>query len=190
MRQHSRNQAARTAKLPDEQRLKYSRHWYSKNKAIAHKRSLAWRAENRAAYNAVQSAYHKARLKRDPDYAFGVKVRTKMRLMLCGLRKSAPTEVLLGCKLADFKKYLESLWEPWMSWGNYGGHQEGNWQIDHNVPVSAFDLSKPEDQRACFHYSNLRPMCSKKNRDKWHRFNPSDLEALRNRINEMNQRKL
>lgn len=185
-----RAQVARVSKLPDEKRLKHSRRWYAKNKAVAHKRSLEWRFRNRAAYNAAQSAYHKARLKRDPDYAFGVKIRAKMRLMLRGLRKSAPTEVLLGCKLSDFKKYLESLWEPWMSWGNYGGHQEGNWQIDHIVPIASFDLTDPEQQKLCFHYSNLRPLCSKKNREKWHTANPADLEALRNRINEMNQRKL
>ena len=40
-------------------------------------------------------------------------------------------------------------------WDNYG--QKG-WVIDHILPCCSFDLSKPEEQRKCFHYSNLQPL--------------------------------
>lgn len=98
-----------------------------------------------------------------------------------GHRKSAKTEQLLGCPIVDFKRYLELQWEPWMSWDNYG-NKVGGWVIDHIVPVYAFDLSNPEDQRCCFHFSNLRPLCFQKNRDKWYKFNPADLDALRRKV--------
>jgi len=50
-----------------------------------------------------------------------------------------------------------------MSWLNYG---IGGWEIDHIKPCCHFDLSKPEEQEKCFHYSNLRPLWATENRSK------------------------
>lgn len=174
----SLRQAARSREKPEDQRLKYSRKYYRANKAKAHKRSMEWRNRNRQQYAAIQRRCIKQRLQSDPSFAFGFRFRAKIRLLLSGLRKSAPTEQLLGCSIAEFRKHLESLWEPWMSWDNYGG-KDGQWCIDHIMPVAAFDLSKPEEQKCCFHYSNLRPLCVKKNREKWHRYDAEELAKLR-----------
>lgn len=88
------------------------------------------------------------------------KIRTKIRLLMRGLRKSAPTEILLGCKIAELRTWLEIHWLPGMSWDNYGLR---GWHIDHKKPVASFDLSKSEDQRACFHHTNLQPLWAKDN---------------------------
>jgi hypothetical protein len=42
-----------------------------------------------------------------------------------------------------------------MSWDNYGIK---GWHIDHIIPCAAFDLTDPEQQKICFHYTNLRPL--------------------------------
>jgi hypothetical protein len=71
--------------------------------------------------------------------------------------KSAPTFKLLGCDRQQLVVYLESQFQPGMSWDNYGfGHNK--WVIDHILPCASFDLSKPEEQRKCFHYTNLQPL--------------------------------
>jgi len=44
-----------------------------------------------------------------------------------------------------------------MSWSNLGAGA-GTWQIDHINPVSNYDLTTPEGQRAAFHYSNTQPL--------------------------------
>lgn len=49
--------------------------------------------------------------------------------------------------------YIEELFSPDMTWNNYG-----DWHIDHIVPCSVFDLSKPDHLSACFHYTNLQPL--------------------------------
>lgn len=45
-----------------------------------------------------------------------------------------------------------------MSWDNYGERH-----VDHIKPCAKFDLSKPDEQRACFHYTNLQPLWAKDN---------------------------
>lgn len=64
------------------------------------------------------------------------------------------TSVLLGCSYQFFVKYLESLFTKNMTWENYGF---GGWHIDHIIPCTSFDLTKEEEQRKCFHYTNSMP---------------------------------
>jgi hypothetical protein len=42
-----------------------------------------------------------------------------------------------------------------MNWNNYG--VKGR-HIDHIKPVSKFDLTKEEEIKKCFHYTNLQPL--------------------------------
>ena len=83
-----------------------------------------------------------------------------------GLTKSKKTEDIIGISLSDFLKYLESKFEPWMNWENYGrynGEFNYGWDIDHIVPTSS--ASNEEEIYRLNHYTNLQPLCSKVNRD-------------------------
>jgi hypothetical protein len=42
-----------------------------------------------------------------------------------------------------------------MSWENHGTY---GWHIDHIIPCDAFDFTKIEEQKKCFHYTNLQPL--------------------------------
>lgn len=70
-------------------------------------------------------------------------------------RKSNPTIKLLGCEIKFFKEYMASKFSSGMSWENYGYY---TWHIDHIIPCDSFDLSDPEQQKICFHYTNLQPL--------------------------------
>jgi hypothetical protein len=48
--------------------------------------------------------------------------------------------------------------KPGMTRENYG-----KWHIDHIKPCSRFNLSKPEEQCKCFHFSNLQPLWAREN---------------------------
>jgi len=86
-------------------------------------------------------------------------VRTRIRNALRYCSKKSSTLVLLGCSICDFKNYLESKFKDGMNWNNYG-NGKGNWNIDHIVPISRFDLLKKEEQKKAFHYLNCQPMWS------------------------------
>lgn len=150
-------------------------------------RATAWHKDHIDQRRKERLIRHKERIKTDQNYYWQFRIRNAVLLGLKGVRKSSSTEQLLGCSFGDLRRYLQGLWEPWMSWANYG-RSDGQWSIDHIVPVSAFDLTDPEQQKLCFHYINLRPLRHCDNRKKACAFNPSDLEALRNRVNELNQK--
>ena len=69
--------------------------------------------------------------------------------------KSDKTIALLGCDGNFLKKYLEST--------KVEGKDYTNAHIDHIVPCSSFDLSDEEQQRKCFHYTNLRLLPAREN---------------------------
>lgn len=69
--------------------------------------------------------------------------------------KSATTRELLGCSIDEFKSYFEVQFAEGMTWEKY---MEGAIHIDHIIPCIKFDLTKEEEQRKCFHYTNLQPL--------------------------------
>jgi hypothetical protein len=63
----------------------------------------------------------------------------------------------LGCTPEELKLHLESLFEPGMSWDNYG-NKEGQWSIDHIIPLSNVDLADRDQFLKVNHYTNLQPL--------------------------------
>ena len=90
-------------------------------------------------------------------------------LKLVGASKDQKTEELVGCSWVKLVKHLESLFADGMEWDNYGSSEE-NWSIDHIRPCASFDLTDVNQQKECFHYSNLQPLWNKDNwvKNSWH----------------------
>lgn len=61
---------------------------------------------------------------------------------------------MIGCSTAFLRSHLQSQFKRGMKWANYGKA----WHIDHIQPVSSFDHNDPTQVKACWHYSNLRPL--------------------------------
>ena len=63
---------------------------------------------------------------------------------------------LIGCSIDAYKQHLEQGFKHDMTWENHGPI----WHIDHIKSCQYFDLSKPEEQEKCFHFSNMQPLWS------------------------------
>ena len=87
-------------------------------------------------------------------------LRSRLRHAIKNNQKSGSAVKDLGCSIDDLKKYLESKFQPGMSWDNHGFR---GWHIDHIRPLSNFDLSVREQFLIACHYTNLQPMWWRQN---------------------------
>jgi hypothetical protein len=133
----------------------YSKNYYNNNKEKC---------------NEACKSYKKKRRKEDPIYKFRENIRGVIGrgFRNRGFDKNSRTYEILGCDFETFKKHIESLWQPWMNWNNYGIDKrrkiEPNqtWDIDHIIPVSNGKTEKEIIELN--HYTNLQPLCSHYNR--------------------------
>ena len=112
----------------------------------------------------------KERFKRDPKAKIAAVLRTRLYEAVTkksGGSKGGMTH-LLGCSVDNLLKHLENQFIEGMTWDNHG-----DWHIDHIKPCVAFDLTDPEQQRECFHYTNLQPLWAEENLQKAGHYEPS-----------------
>lgn len=99
---------------------------------------------------------------KNPQFRMRRNLRKRAYKALKGISKSAATLSLLGCSVEHLAYHLESQFRPGMTRENYGSV----WEIDHIKPCASFNLLDPEQQRTCFHWTNLQPLFSEENRRK------------------------
>ena len=91
----------------------------------------------------------------EPQYRIAKCLRNRFNMFIKKNFKKSSALVLLGCSLEELQKYLEQQFTEGMSWDNQGIR---GWHIDHIIPCSSFDLTDIEQQKKCFHYTNLQPL--------------------------------
>ena len=97
----------------------------------------------------------------NPEMRLIHNLRTRIAMAIKKNVKSGKSLDLLGCSIDFLKKYLSDRFQLGMTWDNYGV-----WHIDHIRPCSSFNLSDVNQQRICFHYSNLQPLWKRDNLSK------------------------
>lgn len=79
-----------------------------------------------------------------------------------GSKLGKSIEQYLPYTIDELKTHIESLWEPWMSWENYGSPKKGErkWQIDHIIPQAllVYDSMEHPNFKKCWNLNNLRPL--------------------------------
>jgi len=107
-------------------------------------------------------AYKKNRYHTDIEFRLLELYRNRLRKYVKSENKSGTTKQLIGCSIAELKQHLEKQFDDKMSWENYGSY----WHVDHIIPCASFDLTDPEQQKECFHYTNLQPLEAIENKKK------------------------
>jgi len=137
-----------------------AKQYYFDNKTKVLNRAKSYYTDNKEMVRKYQNSYRKKRCKEDHSFRIFLSLRSRLVNALKGKYKTATTEKLLGCSREELIEHLESQFTENMNWGNYG---RNGWQIDHTLPCSDFDLSSEEQQKKCFHYTNLRPLWAEEN---------------------------
>lgn len=96
-------------------------------------------------------------IKRNPQKRLRNNLSVRIRRALKGESKTLFTIELLGCSIEFLKQYIESKFLSGMTWENYGFGRD-KWNIDHILCCELFNMMNPNEQKICFHYSNLRPL--------------------------------
>lgn len=89
------------------------------------------------------------------------RLRARFHRLLAGKVKAGRSMDIVGCSVESLMAHLESLFQAGMTWENFG-----KWHIDHIRPCASFDLTCHEQQRICFHYTNLQPLWAIENLSK------------------------
>ena len=141
--------------------------YYLNNKEKVLKRNKFHRDSNKEKYKLYRTEYDKNRSKSDIIYKLKNTISSSIRSSFYYLnrKKNSRTTEILGCSIGEFKIYLESKFEDWMTWENkglYNGELNYGWDIDHIIPISS--AKTEEDIILLNHYTNLQPLCSHINR--------------------------
>lgn len=122
-----------------------------------------YKIDNKEKIKEYNIQYWSKRLKSDELFRFKSVIRKRISYLI--RNKNLSTEEIIGCSFEEFKLYIESKFENWMNWENYGlynGEYEFGWDIDHIIPLSSAETQ--DDVYKLCHFTNLQPLCSKINR--------------------------
>lgn len=133
----------------------YFKNKYQQNIIEDKKYSRDYRNSNLDKVRKKSREYHKKRKECDPLYRLIGNLRRRLNLSLKDISKSSKTLNLIGCSSIELRSHLQSLFLPGMSWSNYG---KKGWHVDHIKPCASFNLSDSDQQKLCFHYTNLQPL--------------------------------
>jgi|DEB0MinimDraft_6_1074348.scaffolds.fasta_scaffold08888_2 hypothetical protein len=122
--------------------------WREENKDKKHEYMKNYYEKNKEYIKDYNNKYQINRRKMDEGYRILHCLRARLNQALKGKNKYNTTMELVGCSMEFLKDYLENTKVP--------GKDYTNAHIDHIKPCASFDLTDPEQQKECFHYTNLQ----------------------------------
>ena len=149
----------------------YFREYRRNHKDLVAERNSLYRETHREELREKQKRYEqltkeerrtkrRARWLSDPEYRLSVAMRNRLNRAIRRGARSGSAVRDLGCSIAELRAYLESKFQPGMTWENWS---PTGWHIDHVRPLASFDLTdRAQFLQAC-HYTNLQPLWAAEN---------------------------
>ena len=122
--------------------------------------------------------YYENKRKTNLKYNLNYKMRKAIKKSLKGNKAGRTWESLTGYTLTDLKRRLNETMPEGYNWGDY---LTARLHIDHIIPISAFNFTKPEhtDFKRCWALNNLRLLPARENIIKWNHLDKPFQPALR-----------
>lgn len=143
---------------------KKSKNYYQNNKDKIRNYQHNYYSINKQKINKRNNTYNQERLRKDPSLRLRQNISNFVNKQLKQQNSSKDDSFLshLGYTIEDLKIHLESQFESWMTWDNWGraSTKYKTWNIDHIIPQSSLPFSsiKDENFKKCWALENLRPM--------------------------------
>ena len=137
---------------------KNSLKYYYRYREERNKYSKQYRQKHKDKIRVKNREYTTKKYYENINFRLSVILRGRLWKAITRNSKQSSALTLLGCTIDELKSYLERRFTKGMTWKNYG-----KWHIDHIKPCCSFDLTNFEQQKLCFHYSNLQPLWAKDN---------------------------
>jgi hypothetical protein len=156
-RYHAENREDCLAKMRERNKLYYQR---NRERLIA--RALEYQRKNPDERNSYKTAWNRRKKENDPQFA-AITIMRKLVSRTCerikvGRREIGKTVDALGYTTEEFRRHIESQFQPSMTWANHG-----QWHVDHIKALALFDLSKPDGRKIANSLANLQPLWTKDN---------------------------
>ena len=129
--------------------------WQKSDKCKEYKKKYRKTDKSKKYQKEYNKEYRKKRKLIDPKYKLDCNMASAISTVLKGNKTGKKWKDLVGYSVEDLIKHLESKFEPWMNWNNYG-----KWHVDHIRPISSFNYTCHEDKefKDCWALSNLQPL--------------------------------
>ena len=143
----------------------YRAMYYAENKEdlLARCKEYTKRPEIIIKRRANKRRYEKERKARDPKFKLACALRGRLNIAIRNKQKTGSAVEDLGCSVDFLKFYIESKFQPGMTWEN---HSRKGWHIDHIIPLDFFNLENREEFLKACHYTNLQPLWAMDNHKK------------------------
>lgn len=147
---------------------------YLLNKEFIIKRNKKWRQNNKYKINAKLSFRRKNNIYVKLHHLISTSIRYYLFRNNISKNKKSILKYM-PYSINELKQYIESLFEPWMSWNNHGLYiaskwddndsSTWTWQIDHIIPQSdlSYTSMNSDNFKKCWALNNLRPLSAKQN---------------------------
>jgi len=129
-------------------------------KDCANKKAREWKANHPERARERQKSYVTKRKDKMRAYARHryatdpfTRARNNIKNRIYEVMETEQYSTTLGCSGTKLKRHLESLFQPGMTWENYG-----EWHIDHKTPLSVSYAQGPGSFKKACHYTNLQPL--------------------------------
>lgn len=113
--------------------------------------------------NTKRSIIYRKNCEKTPQFRLSMNLRTRVIKAMKNNSKVGSAVRDLGCSIEYFKSYLESKFEPGMTWENYG---RKGWHLDHVIPLCNFNLVNRDEFLKAIHYTNIQPLWADDNHRK------------------------
>ena len=133
----------------------------ARNRAYYRRKKLGIKLPPRQSHEermANLAKYKRKRYHSDMNYRTRRRLSSQMHKFITGRVKKSRMRKLVGISAEECRQHIEAQFLEGMSWDNYG-----QWHVDHIVPCDSFDLTDAEQQRECFHYTNVQPLWGEEN---------------------------